>query len=182
MFYGYTHGHSFEREQQALTQAGAQEIVVEPGERYSSKHQHLQALIAKMKPHDVLIVADLSHLCRSLAELTERLTELRQRQLSLCCLEQALELKPSAASPLMEALEVLLRFEQDTHRQLTLIGQERARKNGRHVGRPKKFNDAFKRKAMRMLKEDGMSAAEVARAFKVHPSTIYRIKQEMTAS
>jgi len=115
---------------------------------------------------------------KSLQELGQLMARCQQRQLKLRSEAEGLELDPQHPSGLMLALKVLLEFDQQVHGELSRRGQQRARGQGQRLGRPSKFNnEVFRRKVMRMLNEDGMSAVEVARAFKVHPSTIYRLKK-----
>lgn len=178
MIYGYTHEASAHEDLKRLKALGAQEIVVEPGERYDGERAALDELFMRLKAHDQLVVTSLSHTCKSLHELDQLITRCQQRQIKLRSEAEGLELDAPHQSGLILAMKVLLEFDQQVRGELSRRGQQRARGRGQRVGRPSKFNnEVFRRKVMRMLNEDGMSAAEVARAFKVHPSTIYRLKK-----
>lgn len=178
MIYGYTHEASAHEDLERLKALGAQEVIIEPGERYDGERTALDELFMRLKAHDQLVITSLSHTCKSLHELGLLITRCQQQQVQLRSEAEGLELDTQPQSGLMLALKVLLEFDQQVHGELTRRGQLRARGLGQRVGRPSKFNnEVFRRKVMRMLNEDGMSATEVARAFKVHPSTIYRLKK-----
>lgn len=178
MIYGYTHEASADEDIERLEALGAQEIIIEPGERYDGERTALDELFMRLKAHDQLVVTSLSHISKSLHELGQLITRCQQLQVLLRSEAEGLELDTQPQSGLVIALTALLEFDQQVHGELTRRGQQRARGLGQRMGRPSKFNnEVFRRKVMRMLDEDGMSAVEVARVFKVHPSTIYRLKK-----
>jgi DNA invertase Pin-like site-specific DNA recombinase len=60
-------------------------------------------------------------------------------------------------------------------RERTRAGLEAARAEGRVGGRPRRLSPQQRREAAEMVQLGRKSAAEVARLFQVHPSTISRM-------
>ena len=67
-------------------------------------------------------------------------------------------------------------FERAVIRERTGAGRLVAQRKGIRFGRPQKLNEDQRQLAVRLLKE-GKSVGEVARMFKVHGTTIYRLLQ-----
>ena len=65
-------------------------------------------------------------------------------------------------------------FERDLIRERTSAGRVIAKANGVGFGRPRKLNTEQRALALRLLRE-GRSAGEVAKTFRVHGVTIYRL-------
>ena len=71
-------------------------------------------------------------------------------------------------------------FERDLIRERTDAGRCAAKQRGIRFGRPKKLSEEQQTLARRLLQE-GKSASEVARTFKVHGATIYRMPDSHSA-
>ena len=68
----------------------------------------------------------------------------------------------------------LAEFERDLIVERTKAGIEAARQRSQHLGRPKKLDRAAQVEHAQGLIDQGKSRNEVARLFKVDPSTLYR--------
>src|SRR5580704_106598 len=81
-------------------------------------------------------------------------------------------LRPIAASLLLPRIA---EFERDLIRERTTAGREAAMQRGVRFGRPPKLNEDQRRLILRLL-DEGKGVAELARSFKVHTATIYRLQ------
>ena len=75
----------------------------------------------------------------------------------------------------------LAEFERDLIVERTKAGIEAARQRGQHLGRPKKLDGNQLAHAQQLI-DEGKSRNEVARLFKVDPSTLYRRLQARSIS
>ena len=75
---------------------------------------------------------------------------------------------------IMTVFAGIAEFERDLIRERTGAGRIAAQARGVQFGRPQKLNDAQRLLALRLLQE-GKSVSEIAKTFKVHGATIYRL-------
>ena len=76
---------------------------------------------------------------------------------------------------MMQIIGTFAEFERSMLRERTRIGLDAARKQGRVGGRPPKLTTHQQKEIVRLVKSGKKTAAEAARLFKVHPSTVSRI-------
>ena len=79
-----------------------------------------------------------------------------------------------AGKMIMTIFAGIAEFERDLIRERTGVGRENAMKRGVKFGRPKKLSPEQKELILK-LREEGHSAQELAKTFKVNRSTIYRL-------
>jgi len=76
---------------------------------------------------------------------------------------------------MMQIVGAFAEFEREMLRERTKSGLHTARAEGRTLGRPAKFNTHQKQEIVRLVKSGQQSAADAARLFNVHPSTVARL-------
>src|ERR671914_2527575 len=76
-----------------------------------------------------------------------------------------------------KAFAGIAEFERDLIRERTGAGRQAAKQRGVKFGRPQKLNKEQQTLALRLL-EEGKSVNEVAKTFKVHGVTIYRLAEK----
>ena len=79
-----------------------------------------------------------------------------------------------AGKMIMTVFAGIAEFERDLIRERTGVGRVAAKARGVRFGRPLKLNVEQRTLALRLLRE-GSSVNEVAKTFKVHGVTIYRL-------
>ncbi len=143
-----------------------------------SKHseQKLAQLIDYIRENDTVVVTRLDRLGRSLKSILITIEHIHSKGASLKSLDGVVD--TSIDSPLAKAVINLIstfaQLERDLIVSRTSEGRERAKKEGKHMGRPKTIDDATRKK----IKASKMGVVELARKYDVSHTTIRRIKNE----
>lgn len=136
---------------------------------------------ATKRKFDVLMAWDVSRLGRSLRELVECFETLRTTGVDLYLDAQALDTSTPAGRALLGMASVFSEFERSMLVERTKAGLDRARAQGRTLGRPRL--DAKTELAIRdALVAGGEGMQKLARRFGVGTGTVQRIRAEMTAA
>jgi DNA invertase Pin-like site-specific DNA recombinase len=123
---------------------------------------------------DVLVVARLDRLGRSLRELIDLVRELEERGVGFRSLKESLNTTTAGGRLIFHVFGALAEFEREIIRERTMAGLESARARGRHGGRPRAL-DQSKVKLARRLKDEGAhSVEEICEMLGVGRSTLYR--------
>jgi DNA invertase Pin-like site-specific DNA recombinase len=75
---------------------------------------------------------------------------------------------------IMTVFAGIAEFERDLIRERTGAGREAEKQRGARFGRPRKLNPDHAQVASQLLSE-GRAVRDIARTFKVHEATIYRL-------
>lgn len=102
---------------------------------------------ALKKKYDLILVWKLDRWARSMQELINDLERLRQNKVQFRTLKENIILDENPTNRLMiNILSAFAQFERDIIRERTLAGLERAKNQGKNLGRPKGSKDKKKRK------------------------------------
>jgi DNA invertase Pin-like site-specific DNA recombinase len=122
---------------------------------------------------DVLVVARLDRLGRSLPDALRAVQELSERGIGLKALDVELDTSTAAGRLMLNMLLVLADWERDLLRERTREGVARARAAGKRPGpRPKLSDEQIS--AVRAAVAGGETVSAVARSFGVSRQTIYK--------
>ena len=91
-------------------------------------------------------------------------------------LTEAVDTTTPAGRMMMQIVGAYAEFEREMLRQRTRNGIDVARKEGRIGGRRPKLQEFQKKEILKLIKK-GLTAADAARLFRVHPATISRLLQ-----
>ena len=140
---------------------------------------------SRLRKGDVLVVASVDRVGRGWIDVMSVIRELRDRGIrirSLAGAEQTwtcyLDADPATPEAMIgDVLATVFTWaaqrELEAIRRRTKAGMDRARAEGKHIGRPKVLDDAGVEAARRLLL-DGVSKKGIARALKVSRTTIRR--------
>lgn len=157
----------------ALEAAGCVRIFTEHASGAGQSRPQLEAALAYLRPGDTLVVWRLDRLARSVAHLIHLSELLRERDVRLRSLTEALGTDDAAGALMLHVFAALGEFERALIRERTQAGLAAARAAGRRGGRPARLTDQQKI-AARTLVEQGQSVADVARTLEVSRGTVYR--------
>ena len=160
---------------QALQAAGCQRIFTDKASGARWDRPELNRLLEQLRPEDVLVVWKLDRLSRSLRDLLFLLDHLDNAKAGFRSLTESIDTTTAAGRMMMQMLGAFAEFERQILKERTKAGLDAARKAGRIGGRPSKLTTDQKAFAVKMIRDGDMTAADVARLFKVHPSTISRL-------
>jgi DNA invertase Pin-like site-specific DNA recombinase len=169
-----TDDQTLDRQRERLREAGCERLFEEKISGARRDRPELARLLDQLRPGDVVVVTRLDRLARSTGNLLEIAEAIRVKDAGLLPLaEPWADTTSPAGRMVLTVFAGIAEFERELIRQRTDEGRQAARKRGVSFGRPSKLRPDQRELATRLLQE-GRSVSEVARAFDVHPATIYR--------
>jgi DNA invertase Pin-like site-specific DNA recombinase len=158
----------------ALKEAGCRRIFEEKVSGATRDRPQLTRLLDHIREQDVLVVARLDRLARSTRDLLEIAEQLRDAGAGLRSLGEPWADTTSAAGRMvLTVFAGMAEFERALINQRTSSGRDAAMKRGVRFGRPVKLTAEQITLGQRLI-DEGRSARDVAKMFKVHASTFYR--------
>lgn len=152
-------------------------------EKVTSRQENRPQLKAAMdycREEDVLVVARLDRLGRSLRELIDLVGELEVRGIGFRSLKESLDTTTPGGRLVFHVFGALAEFEREIIRERTMAGLESARARGKHGGRPRALDENKAKLARRLKAEGEHSVEEICEMLGVGRSTLYRYLSEDT--
>ncbi len=146
-------------------------------EKISSREAERGALLEAFdycREGDVLVVARLDRLGRSLWELIDLVGELEGRGVGFRSLKESLDTTTAGGRLIFHVFGALAEFEREIIRERTMAGLESARARGRRGGRPRALDESKAKLAGRLKGEGEHSVEEICSMLGVGRSTLYR--------
>lgn len=159
----------------ALKAAGVTKIFQEKASGGRWKRPELHRMIDQLRPGDVVVVWKLDRLSRSLKDLLFILERIDDAGAGFRSLTEAVDTTSAAGRMLMQMIGSFAEYEREMIRERTRAGLDAAREQGRIGGRRPKLSASQQDEAVEMVTSGRKTAAEVARLFEVHASTVGRI-------
>ena len=135
---------------------------------------------ASRRRFDVLLAWDVSRLGRSLRELLDCFETLKATGVDLYLDQQGVDTTTPAGRALFGMAGVFAEFERAMLIERTRAGIERARAEGKRIGRPATSTDTIAR--VRKLRDAGMGMDRIARELRIGKSVTQSICQSMSSS
>lgn len=137
----------------------------------ASKRSGFCKLLERMESEDVLLVTKLDRLGRNAIDVRATVELLASRGIRVHCLALGgVDLASAAGKMTMQVLSAVAEFERDLLIERTQAGLERAKSEGKALGRPMKASAD----EVQELKAQGMSQSEVAKELKISLPTVKR--------
>lgn len=126
----------------------------------------------KLESGDALVVNKLDRLGRDNIDVQQTITMLMQRGIKVMCLDlPAQDLSSSEGLLILQMFSAFAEFERNRIRERTQEGLQRAKKEGKKLGRP----EALKTKRLvQDLKQQGLSQSKVATRLEISLATVKR--------
>lgn len=159
----------------ALTQAKCEKIFKDTISGAKSERPGLSQAMEFMREGDVLVVWKLDRLGRSLRDLIDIVSTLRQRGIGFRVLQEAIDTTTPAGELIFHIFGALAEFERALIRQRTRAGLAAARARGRKGGRPRKFTREQERQIAIAMSNRATTMAEIRNLFKASDTTLRRI-------
>lgn len=179
-----TVGQDLATQRELLTEAGCRKIFVEKVTGTNTvKREQLAEAIEFVDEGDTLVVTKIDRLARSIIDLNNIVQKLNEKGISVHFLKDNMEFKAgndtnSIQTLLFNILGSFAQFERDLIIERTTEGRERAKKQGKHMGRPGQPAKNIER-AMELYRQrdsNGMSINDIVKLTGVPRSTIYANK------
>lgn len=152
----------------------SQRIVEETisGSTSTSERKGFAKLLDRMESGDILVVTKLDRLGRNAIDVQQTVQMLEAKGIRVHCLALGgVDLTSAAGKMTMGVLAAVAEFERDLLIERTQAGLERAKKEGKTLGRPAAAN----RDDVQSLKDEGNSQSQVAKSLGVSLSTVKRL-------
>ena len=134
----------------------------------------LDALLAAVRARrvDAVICVKLDRLARSTRHLVTLAADLEALGVDLVAVDQAVDTTTPSGRLLFHMLAAIAEFERDLIRERVMAGLQRAKSEGRRLGRPRRHHIDVA--AARALIAEGLSLRAVARRVNAHPMAVRR--------
>ena len=165
----------------ALKEAGAERVFTEHASGGRWDRPELHRMLDQLRPGDVLMVWKLDRLSRSLEDLLHLMELVEGKGAGFRSLTEAIDTTTPAGRMMMQLVGAFAEFERAMIRERTKAGLDQARQEGRIGGRRPKLTPQQKEEIRAAVTSGRKTAAQCARLFKVHPSTITRLLQTPAA-
>ena len=159
----------------ALKAAGCKRIFEEHASGSRWDRPQLQRALDQLREKDVLVVWKLDRLSRSLKDLLQLMERVREAGAGFRSLTEAVDTTTPAGRMLMQMLGSFAEFERSMIRERTRAGLAAARERGKMPGRKPKLSAAQQAEVLRAVRKGEKTAADAARLFGVHRSSISRL-------
>lgn len=127
-----------------------------------------------LREGDTLACYKLDRVGRSLAHLAKILAELDEQGVHFRTVEDGLNTQGSTGKLVLHMLGAVAQFERDLIIERTRAGLASARKNGKRLGPPVKWQADMAKQARKLLNKGDLTAQEVANVLKVSRRTLFR--------
>ena len=178
MLIGYarvsTEDQRLDLQHDALTQAGCERVFVDVASGKLSDRSGLTKALDFVRNGDTLVVWKLDRLGRSLRHLIDTVSALEARGIGFRSMQESIDTTTSGGKLVFHVFGALAEFERDLVRERTNAGLAAARARGRRGGRPTILDATRTALARSLCAERGVGVGEVATAFGVSRSTLYR--------
>ena len=140
------------------------------------KRPALNALIkdAYRKRFDSVVCWDISRIGRSMKELILFLSDMKDRGIGICSVRQGFDTSTSMGEIMFQFVGILSSWEREMIRERTLAGLERAKSEGKTLGRRKVTNDTMTAKIIK-LRNDKKSIRDIASEVGVSRGTVSNV-------
>ena len=141
-----------------------------------SRHDRpvLAEALAACQKGDTLACWKLDRVGRSVAHLSKLLADLEARGVHFRTIEDGLDTRGSTGKLVLHMLGAVAQFERDLIIERTKAGLAMARKNGRRLGPPIKWQPDMVKQARKLMKAGELTSQEVANVLKVSRRTLFR--------
>lgn len=157
-----------------LEEFGCERIFEEQISSRKADRPQLRAALEYCREGDELVVWKLDRFGRSLKELIELVTGLRERGIEFVSLRESLDTTTPGGKLVFHVFGAVAEFERDIIRERTMAGLEAARARGRKGGRKSIMDEKTLALASAMLKNREIPVRKVCEAVGVSRSTLYR--------
>src|ERR1700730_6068943 len=186
MFIGYARVSKVDQQDtraqvKALKEAGCKRIFEESASGGRWDRPELHRALDQLREGDVLVVWKLDRLSRSLKDLLNILEKINDAGAGFRSLTESIDTTTPAGRMMLQMLGAFAEFERSMVRERTRMGLQAARERGRVGGRQPKLSAHQRSEAIKMVDSGTKSAAEVARLFRIHRSSVSRMISQARA-
>ena len=128
---------------------------------------------AYQKKFQVIMSWDVSRLGRSLKHLVEFMEDIQAKGIDLFLLQNGIDTTTPSGRAMFGMLSVFSSFEREMISERVKSGLERAKAEGKILGRPTNMNDGL-RASIKLLREQGLGIKRIAKTIGCGVGTVYK--------
>lgn len=129
---------------------------------------------AVRKDFDIILVWSVDRLGRSLQDLVSFLDEIHSVGCDLYIHQSGIDTTTPSGKMMFQMCGVFAEFERGMIRSRVKAGQDRAKSQGKHIGRPTNLNDGLTH-SIRYMRDQGVGIRKIATDLKVGVCTVYKV-------
>ena len=130
------------------------------------------------KEWDIILVWDVSRLGRSLQHLVSFLNEIHSVNCDLYIHQSGIDTSTPSGKMMFQMLGVFSEFERGMIRERVIAGQQRAKAEGKHIGRPSNVNEGIVN-AVHQLRENKVPIKRIAKDLHIGVGTVYKVLEQV---
>jgi DNA invertase Pin-like site-specific DNA recombinase len=165
----------------ALKEAGCKRIFEESASGGRWDPPELHRALDQLREGDILVVWKLDRLSRSLKDLLNILENINDAGAGFRSLTENIDTTSPAGRMMLQMIGAFAEFERSMIRERTRMGLQAARERGRVGGRKARLKPNQVAEILRMVNSGNKTAAEAARLFGLHRSSISRLISQARA-
>lgn len=123
---------------------------------------------------DVLLCSSIDRLGRNVSELTEIMNELNELKIQLYFSREGIDTQTSVGRLTFTIFSSIAEYERNMIRERIMLGLNRARSQGKKLGRKTKINESLVT-AVKLLRDKGMGIKNISKELKIGVGTVYKI-------
>ncbi|MDC1331218.1 recombinase family protein [Gammaproteobacteria bacterium] len=123
---------------------------------------------------DIILVWDVSRLGRSLKHLVAFLEDIQSVRCDMYIHQSGIDTSTPSGKMMFGMLSVFSEFERSMIRERVIAGQQRAKSEGKHIGRPTNVNDGIIT-AVYQLRQNNVPISRIAKDLQIGVGTVYKI-------
>ena len=123
---------------------------------------------------DIILVWDVSRLGRSLKHLVSFLEDIQSARCDMYIHQSGIDTSTPSGKMMFGMLSVFSEFERSMIRERVIAGQQRAKSEGKHIGRPTNVNDGIIN-AVYQLRQNNVPISRIAKDLQIGVGTVYKI-------
>ena len=170
---------NLETQTQQLQEYGVHELVTEIGSGARSDRQALKNLQGRLQLGDTLVVTAMDRISRRAVDGLRFIKDVTDAGIHLVVLSQReFDTTTPTGQLLLHLTRAIAEWEWSNIRERSIQGQERARAEGKRIGRPSVLIGERRDEVRRRL-QGGESVTRLAKLYGVHHTVVRRLKREL---
>jgi DNA invertase Pin-like site-specific DNA recombinase len=133
---------------------------------------------AVRKEFDIILVWDVSRLGRSLKHLVSFLEDIQSAKCDLYIHQSGIDTTTASGKMMFQLLGVFSEFERSMIRERVIAGQQRAKSEGKHIGRKSNLTDGVIN-AVKQLRANNVPIKRIAKDMHIGVGTVYKILDQV---
>lgn len=173
---------SLDQQVALLRKAGCKEIYSEIISGANAKRPELTKLLGQIKIGDTLIITSVDRLGRSLRDLIEIISRLKERSVIFQSLKEHMDTSTETGMLMFNMMGSIAEFERSLINRRIYDGVKRAKEQGKYRGRIHSADKEIRQEYVKMMNSGDYPVSYVAKMAKVSRQTLYNWQTELALS